>query len=36
MITPIIQIDDHPIGTGLPGPYVQRMRQLYLERAIGC
>lgn len=33
LVTPIIQIDDHPIGDGTPGLYVRRMRELYLERA---
>ena len=33
LVTPIIQLDDHPIGDGAPGPYVRRMRELYLKRA---
>jgi D-alanine transaminase len=33
LITPIIQIDDHRIGTGKPGPYVRQLRELYLASA---
>jgi D-alanine transaminase len=33
LVTPIIQLDEHKIGDGIPGPYVRRMRELYLERA---
>ncbi|MGA8259194.1 MAG: D-amino-acid transaminase [Arenicellales bacterium] len=31
---PVVQIDQHPIGDGKPGPVVQRLRGLYIEAAL--
>jgi len=33
LITPIIELDGKPIGTGSPGPWVPRLRQAYLDIA---
>lgn len=32
--TPVVAIDEHPIGDGVPGPLVTRLRQLYIEGAL--
>lgn len=32
-VTPVVQIDDRPVGNGKPGPLTRRLRQLYLEMA---
>jgi D-alanine transaminase len=32
---PVVKIDDHVIGDGRPGPLVTRLRQLYIEAALG-
>lgn len=32
-VTPVIEIDGVPIGTGLPGPAARRLRELYLLRS---
>jgi len=33
-VTPVVEIDDKPIGTGKPGPIARRLRALYLEEAL--
>lgn len=32
-VTPVVKIDDRPVGDGKPGPLTRRLRQLYLEMA---
>ncbi|GJL83127.1 MAG: D-alanine aminotransferase [marine bacterium B5-7] len=32
-ISPVVRINDHPIGDGKPGPLVQRLREIYIEMA---
>lgn len=34
-VTPIVAIDGDRVGSGVPGPVVRRLRDLYLERARG-
>lgn len=34
LVTPIIEIDAHPIGTGRPGRYAQQLRARYLQEAL--
>lgn len=33
-VTPVVQIDDTPIGSGQPGPLTKRLREIYLEESI--
>ena len=33
-VTPVISIDGHPVGDGVPGPHAQRLRELYLAAAL--
>lgn len=32
-VTPVVRINDKPVGDGKPGPLTRRLRQLYLEMA---
>lgn len=32
-VTPVVKIDDKPVGNGKPGPLTRRLRELYLEMA---
>jgi D-alanine transaminase len=32
-VLPVIQIDEHKIGSGTPGPYYQKLRQIYIDHA---
>lgn len=32
-VMPVIKIDDHVLGNGVPGPVVEKLRQLYIEMA---
>ena len=32
-VLPVVKIDGSPISQGVPGPYTQRLRQLYLDYA---
>jgi D-alanine transaminase len=32
-ITPVVQIDDRPIGNGVPGSLATALRQAYLDSA---
>ena len=32
-VTPIIEIDGQPVGTGKPGPITQKLQALYFEQA---
>lgn len=32
-VLPVVRIDNHPVGTGTPGPLSARLRQLYIEMA---
>jgi D-alanine transaminase len=33
LITPVVRVDDAPVGDGVPGPVATRLRSLYIERA---
>jgi D-alanine transaminase len=33
LVTPVISIDGHPIGGGVPGPVAKQLRRLYIEEA---
>lgn len=33
-VTPVIRIDDKPVGNGRPGPLAMRLRMAYLEQAL--
>ncbi|MDO5756986.1 MAG: D-amino-acid transaminase [Rhodobacterales bacterium] len=33
-VTPVIEIDGAPVGTGRPGPVVLRLREVYLEESL--
>jgi branched-subunit amino acid aminotransferase/4-amino-4-deoxychorismate lyase len=30
---PVIKIDDHTLGNGVPGPVTEKLRKLYIELA---
>jgi len=32
-VTPVIEIDGNPIGTGKPGSVAQQLREIYIEEA---
>ncbi|HET9069277.1 MAG TPA: D-amino acid aminotransferase, partial [Amaricoccus sp.] len=32
-VTPVIEIDAHPIGDGVPGPVTRRLREIYLAES---
>jgi D-alanine transaminase len=32
-VLPVVQIDEHKIGSGTPGPYYQKLRQIYIDHA---
>ena len=32
-VLPVVQIDEHKIGSGTPGPYFQKLRQIYIDHA---
>jgi D-alanine transaminase len=32
-VTPVVEIDGQPVGTGAPGPVTQRLRELYLAES---
>lgn len=34
-VLPVVSIDGHELGDGTPGPVARRLRQLYLEEALG-
>ncbi len=34
-VTPVVQIDDHVLGDGTPGPVAKRLREIYIEYAKG-
>lgn len=34
-VLPVVSIDGHELGDGRPGPVARRLRQLYLEEALG-
>lgn len=34
LVTPVVEVDDRPIGSGKPGPVSLRLRQLYLEESL--
>lgn len=34
-VMPVVQIDEHSIGTGKPGPLVKKLRAIYIEEALG-
>ncbi|HVJ43978.1 MAG TPA: D-amino-acid transaminase [Dongiaceae bacterium] len=34
-VLPVTQIDGRPVGTGKPGPCSRRLRQIYLQHAVG-
>ena len=34
-VMPVIAIDGHPIGEGVPGPVARRLRELYIAMARG-
>jgi D-alanine transaminase len=33
LVTPVVRVDDAPVGDGVPGPVAMRLRSLYIERA---
>lgn len=33
-VTPVIEVDGHPIGTGKPGPVVTRLREIYIAESL--
>jgi len=33
LVSPVVSVDDRPIGTGRPGPVAGHLRQIYIERA---
>jgi D-alanine transaminase len=35
LVTPVVRIDDRPIGDGRPGPATRRIQRYYLEAALG-
>ena len=34
LVTPVVRLDGQPVGAGCPGPFVQRLRQLYIAAAL--
>ena len=34
LVTPVVEIDGHPIGSGQPGPITQKLRALYIQAAL--
>jgi D-alanine transaminase len=34
LVTPVVEIDERPIGSGQPGPVTRQLRQLYLEESL--
>ncbi len=35
LVLPIVEIDNHKIGAGKPGPYITRLRELYFQQFVG-
>ena len=35
-VMPVVEIDSQPLGTGIPGPLVTRLREIYLEESLKC
>ncbi|MBL6779496.1 MAG: D-amino-acid transaminase [Proteobacteria bacterium] len=33
-VMPVVEIDSQPLGTGIPGPLVTRLREIYLEESL--
>jgi D-alanine transaminase len=33
-VMPVVEIDSQPLGTGTPGPWVTRLREIYLEESL--
>ena len=33
-VLPVVEIDGQPLGTGMPGPVVTRLRDIYLEESL--
>lgn len=34
LVTPVVRIDEQPIGDGAPGPITRRLREIYIETAL--
>lgn len=34
LVTPVVEVNDRPIGSGQPGPVTRRLRELYLQESL--
>jgi len=33
-VMPVVEIDDTPVGDGVPGPVAKRLREIYLDESL--